>query len=152
MLPLATPRKPFFAPATTVRTVTTLTELVKEAKKGRKKESKRGEGDGHGRLNFLARCPTARGEDAQLEAAINIVVFIRCAETAKEDNVLGFSTFWVSGLEVLFFNVVKPQVLPAHVLVKLFTENGLVRNNKSQSQIRLTLMEFWRAIQVCGKN
>ena len=99
MLPLATPRKPFFAQATTVRTVTTLTELVKGAKKGRKKESKRGEGVGHGQLNFLVQCPTARGEDAKLEDALSIVVFIRLAETktkTKGGNAHGFSTSWVS--------------------------------------------------------
>ena len=99
VLPLATPGRPFFAPATTVRTVTTLTELVKGAKKGRKKEWKRGEGVGHGQLNFLVRCPTARGEDVQLEAALSIVVSIRLAETktkTKGGNVHGCSTSWVS--------------------------------------------------------
>ena len=99
MLPLATPGRPFFAPATTVRTVTTLTELVKGAMKGRKKKSKRGEGVGHGQLNFLVQCPTARGEDVQLEAALSIVVSIRLAETktkTKGGNVHGCSTSWVS--------------------------------------------------------
>ena len=96
MLPLATPRRPFFAQATTVRTVTTSTEWVKGANRGRKKGSKRGEGVGHGRLNFLVRCLIAHGEVAKLEAATNIVVSIRCAETARGGNVHGFSTFWVS--------------------------------------------------------
>ena len=99
MLPLATPGRPFFVPATTVRTVTMSTRWVRGANKGRKKRSKRGEGVGHGQLNFLVRCPTARGEDVQLEAALSIVVSIRGAETktkTKGGNVHGFSTSWVS--------------------------------------------------------
>ena len=54
----------------------------------------------------------------------------------------------LDGYSSIFNIIVKSQVLHAHVLVKLFTVNGLVRNNKSQSQIRLTLMVTWRATQV----
>ena len=67
MLPLAIPGRPFFAPATTVRTVTMSTEWVKGANKGKKmkKGPRPGEGVGHGRLNFLGRCPTAREKVAK---------------------------------------------------------------------------------------
>ena len=95
MLPLATPRRPFFVQATIVRTATTSTERVKRANKGRKKRSTKGKGVSHGRLNFLAQWLTAL-TIAMLEGATNIVVFIPFVETAKGGNVHGFNTSWVS--------------------------------------------------------
>ena len=67
MLPLVTPGRQFCVPATTVRTVTTSKEWVMGANKGMygKMGPKPDEGVGHGRLSFLARCPTAHGEVAQ---------------------------------------------------------------------------------------
>ena len=94
VLPLATLRRPFFAPATTVRTVTTLTTRLKEIQGT--KGAKRGEGACHGRLHFLAQCRTARGEDVKSEVALNTVAFILSAELDERGNVPGFSTFRVS--------------------------------------------------------
>ena len=51
-------------------------------------------------------------------------------------------------LNHIFVVKIKLQAPLAHVLVRLFMENGLARNNKSQSQTHPTSMAIWRHIQV----
>ena len=110
---------------------------------------KRGKEVGRGRHNFLAKCPTAHEEDVELGAVSSIAVSTQCVESRREGNAHGFSTFWVSGVVVFFCKILSLlQAPPAHVLDMLFTENGLARNRKSQSQIRSTSMATWKLIQV----
>ena len=51
-------------------------------------------------------------------------------------------------LNHFFVMVIKLQALLVHVLVLLFTENGLARNSKSRSQTHPISMAIWRPIQV----